>query len=93
VAAVAALIAAFASVILVASFTALLIVGLWKLHTCAAPRSSLKRPERPRLERTLCAADWFACGLRPHADRVQPMGRSAAFCEPHAKDVDVDGAG
>ncbi|MCU1252026.1 MAG: hypothetical protein JWQ49_5055 [Edaphobacter sp.] len=89
-AAIASLIAAFASVILVASFTALLIVGLWKLHTCATPRSSLKLPER--FGPAPCAADWFACGLRPHAGSVQPMGRSAVL-RAIREGVDADGAG
>jgi hypothetical protein len=89
-AAIASLIAAFASVILVASFTALSIVGLWKLHTCATARCSLKLPER--LGRAPCAADWFAFGLRPHAGGVQPTGRSAAFSGP-CEGVYADGAG
>jgi hypothetical protein len=91
VAAIASLIAAFASVILVASFTALLMVALWKLHTCATPRSCLKPPER--FGPAPCAADWFACGLRHHAGRVQPTGRSVAFSGAIRERVGADGTG
>jgi hypothetical protein len=68
-----------------------LMVALWKLHTCATPRSCLKLPER--FEPAPCAADWFACGFRPHAGRVQPMGRSAAFSGAIREGVDADGTG
>jgi hypothetical protein len=51
--AIASLIAAFASVILVASVSVLLIVGLWKLHARTAPRFPVKLSELPRFEQNI----------------------------------------
>jgi hypothetical protein len=74
--AIASLIAAFASVILVASVSLLLIVGLWKLNARTAPALSLK--QRHALVCAVCTARRFAYGYRSHTDRVRLIGRMTA---------------